>query len=80
MRACGVLRPCTILALASSPRPSAILNVFGLIMIVTTYAPLFQPCSEQSCFNHDSRNAQSDLNTFHSKTCFIRDQTNHVPA
>ena len=25
-----------------------------------------------------SRNALSDVNTFHNETCFIRDQTNHV--
>ena len=43
-------------------------------------ARLFHLCSEQSCFNPDSRNALSNVNTFHSETCFIRDQTYHVPA
>ena len=35
-KTCGVLRPRTIWALASSPHPSDILNVFGLIIIETT--------------------------------------------
>ena len=43
-------------------------------------ARLFQSCSEQSCFNHDSRNALSDVNTFHNETCFTRDQTNQLLA
>ena len=47
IRASGVLRPCTVWALASSPHPSAILNVFGLIMIETT---------SQGCFNHAQNN------------------------
>ena len=45
-RTCGVLVRRTIAALASSPHKSAILNVFGLIMIETNPASLFQSCSE----------------------------------
>ena len=33
-----------------------------------------------SCFNHDSHNALSPVNTFHNKTCFIHDRTNRVSA
>ena len=57
-RACGVLRPCTILALASSPRPSAILNVFGLIMIGIT---------SRRCFNHAQNNhVSTTIRAMHS--------------
>ena len=52
------MRSRTIWALASSLHPSAILNVFGLIMIETTL---------RGCFNHDSRTPLFDMNTFHNK-------------
>ena len=39
-------------ALASSPHPSAILNVFGLIMIETT---------SRGCFNHAQNNHVSTM-------------------
>ena len=51
-RTCGVLRPRTIWALASSPHPSAILNVFGLIMVETT---------SRGCFNHTQNNYVSTM-------------------
>ena len=80
-RTCAALRPRTIWSYASSPHPSAILNVFGLIMIQTT---------SRDCFNHAQNNhvptmirathSLSDVNTFHNETCFTRDQNNQVLA
>ena len=51
-RTCGVLRPRTVWALASSSHPSVILKVFGLIMIETT---------SQGCFNHAQNNHVSTM-------------------
>ena len=51
-RICGVLHPRIIWALTSSPHPSAILNVFGLIMIETT---------SRGCFNHTQNNYFSTM-------------------
>ena len=51
-RTCGLLQPRTIWALASSPHPSAILNVFGLIVIETT---------SRGCFNHAHNNHVSTM-------------------
>ena len=46
----------------------------------------YETCSHQAvqcanvktCFDHDSPTAAPDVNTFHSETRFIRDQTKHV--
>ena len=51
-RTCGVLRPYTIWELASSLYPSAILNVFGLMMIKITL---------RGCFNHAKNNHVSTM-------------------
>ena len=56
--------------LASSLSLSAVFNVFVLDIMETT----------SFCFDHDSCNAQPDVNNFQSKTCFISDQSKHVEA
>ena len=55
--------------------------VIRLIIIIINFNKYSQkgfsvPIS--SCFNHDSRNALSDVNAFYDEACFIRDQTNRV--
>ena len=75
---CRVLLPRTVWALASSPHQSAILNVYGLIMIETTSRGSFNHAK-----NHVStmiRAMLSDVNTFDNATRVIRDQTNHLSA
>ena len=51
-----------------------------LAYIETTSWDSFKHAQKKHCFDHDSRNSPSNVNTFHSETCFIRDQTKHVFA